>query len=174
MKPEYILMIVVFVVLFIVASIVETIKKKKGSTGEDQKKIMEVAQNVLPDCSAYTVAYAKYFTSKSCGNHKTSYYYNYIVAFRSSEMVVIPIKFAGKEIVAQKHFVMNHENVGNIKTKKDWTTFFDKNGGEICTFGVSGSNTADGKYLPLNIQQPDEAEKFQKFLETFAAGQSAR
>lgn len=174
MKPEYILMIVVFVALFIGVSIMENIKKKKGSTGEDQKKIMEVAQKVLPDCSAYTVAYAKYFTRESCGNHTTSYYYNYIVAFRAGEMVVIPIKFAGKEIVAQKHFVMNRENVGNVKTKKDWTTFFDKNGAEICTFGVSGSNTADGKYFPLNIQQPDEAEKFQSFLETFIAGQFAQ
>ena len=174
MKPEYILMIVVFVALFIGVSISDAIKKKKGKTGEDQKKIMEVAQKALPDCSSYTVAYAKYFTSKSVGNHTTSYYYNYVVAFRPGEMIVIPFKFAGKEIVAQEHFLLNHENVGNIKTKKDWTTFFDKNGGEICTFGVSGSNTADGKYFPLNIQQSDEAEKFKNFLETFTAGQPVK
>lgn len=172
MKLEYILMIVVFAALFIGVSIADAIKKKKGSTGEDQKKIMEAAQKVLPDCSAYTVAYAKHFTSESCGNHKTSYYYNYIAAFRPGEMVVIPIQFAGKEIVVKKQFLLNCETVGSVQTKKERTTFFDKNGAEICTFSVSASNTADGKYFPLNIQQPDEAEKFQKFLETFPAGQS--
>ena len=171
MKPEYILAIVAFVAIWIGVSIADSIKKKKGRTGEDQKRILDAARKELPDCAAYTVAYAQYFTSKSRGNHTTSYYYNYIVAFRPGEMVVIPIKFAGKEIVAQEHFLLNRENVSNIKTKNHWTTFLDTNGEEICSLGVSSSNTADGKYFPLNIQQPEEAEKFQTFLDTFIVTQ---
>ncbi len=167
MKTEYILMIVVFVLIIIGVTVSESIKKKKGSSGEDQKKILDAARKVLPDCAAYTVAYAQYFTSQSRGNNTTSYYYNYIVAFRPGEMAVIPIKFSGKEIVTQEHFVLNRENVGLVKTKKNWNTFYDKNGVELCTFGVSASNTSEGKYFPLNIQQPDEAEKFQEFLQSF-------
>lgn len=169
MKIEYILMIVVFAALFIGVSISESIKKKKGSTGVDQKRIMDTAHKVLPDCDAYTVAYAQYFTRESRGNQTTSYYYNYIVAFRPVQMVVIPFQFAGKEIVTQEPFMLSRENVGKIKTKNRWTTFYDKNGAEICTFSVSASNTADGKYFPLNIQQPEETEKFQDFMDAFTS-----
>ena len=167
MKPEYILMIVVFAAILIGVTVSESIKKKKGSSGEDKKKIMDAAQKVLPDCAAYTIAYAQYSFRKSCGNNTTSYYYNYIAAFRPNEMVVIPIKFAGKEIVTQDHFVLDRTNVSSIKTKKGWSTFFDKNGKEICTLGVNASNILEGKYFPLNIQQPEEAEKFRNFLDEF-------
>ena len=34
---------------------------------------------------------------------------------------------------------------------------------------VSASNTADGPFQPLNIQQADEAEQFQSFLRQFTA-----
>ncbi len=169
MKPEYILTIVVIIVLWIAVTISESIKKKKGSTGEDLGRIKEAACKILPDSSAYTIAYAKYYERESCGNHSTSYYYNYIVAIRASEMVVIPIQFAGKQIVAKEHFVIRRENVSSIRAEKEWVTFFDKTGAQICTLGVNASNTADGKYFPLNIQQPKEAQAFQNFLEQFPA-----
>lgn len=166
MKLEYILMIVTFAVIIIVVLISEHFKEKKGRTGEDKKRLDEIAENLIPDSSSYTTAYAKYTKSHSVGGNTTTYYYHYIVAFKTDSLFIIPIKFGGKEIIPSDGFLLTPENVSKVK-KKNWFTFYGMDGKEICSLDVWASNTSNGKYEPLNIQQKEEAEKFKTFIEHF-------
>lgn len=165
MKPEYLLMGAVLVVLFIVVEINYCINKKKGLSGEDQRRIQKIAATMLDNAPFYTVVYANY----QMGGSVVTRYASYIVAFRPMEMFVIPIQFSEKEIIPGKGFFLNQENVGSVDlSTKPWITFWGKGGERLCTFGVFANNTSFSQFEPLNIQQKEEAERFQPFVRKFA------
>ncbi|WP_297719674.1 hypothetical protein [Intestinimonas sp.] len=169
---EITLIIAFFAVLFLAAWVVETVKERKGRDGEDKARIRRAAAARLENSALYTIAYAHYMDVKLGYRSSTSSYYNYIVAFRPGELYVIPIQFSGKEIVSQPAVLLTPEHVGEIRfqdKKRTWITFCGRDGAELCTFGVVASNTSDGPFQPLNIQQKEEAEKFKAFLREFAA-----
>lgn len=164
MKPEYILMGAVLVVLFIVVEITYYINKKKGLNGEDQRRIRKIAATMLDNAPFYTVVYANY----QMGGPVITRYASYIVAFRPMEMFVIPIQFSEKEIIPGKGFFLDQKNVGSVDfSTKPWITFLGKNGERLCTFGVFANNTSFSQFEPLNIQQKEEVEQFQVFLQQF-------
>lgn len=170
MKPEYILMAVTIVVLFAAAVIVESIHRKKGRDGKDQRRIRDLAARMMGGAPFYTVVYANYRT----GSLAVTHYASYIVAFRPMELFVIPIQFSGKEIIPQKGFFLNRENVGRVDfSEKPWVTFYGKDRSRLCAFGVFADNTAMNQFEPLDIQQQKETEQFQTFIHQFADSLSA-
>ena len=171
MKPEYILMAVTFAGLFLAAVISQQVKRRKGRGGGDLARLRDIAAKQLDDSGRYTIAYACCSQVKlSVGRPVTTTYFSYIVAFRPKTLFVIPLQFSGREIVSHPGFRLDRENVGAVWTDKAGrVTFCATDGTELCTLSVSASNTADGPFQPLNIQQADEAERFQSFLRQFTA-----
>lgn len=170
MKLEYILMAVTFAVLFLAALVSQHIKEKKGATGADQARLRRVAARQLDSSAFYTMVYA-YDSQVTLGVARSSTTYSsYIVAFRPGELFVIPLQFSGPEIISHPGFRLDRENVGAVRSDKaSRTTFFGTDGAELCTVRVLASNTAEGPFQPLNIQQKAETERFYAFLRQFSA-----
>lgn len=156
----------VLVILYIVVEINYRINKKKGQSGEDKGRIQKIAAAMLDNAPFYTVVYASY----QVGSPMVTRYASYIVAFRPMELFVIPIQFSEKEIIPGKGMILDRGTVGKVDfSMKPWITFLGKDGEPLCTFGVFADNTSFSQFEPLNIQQKEEAEQFQVFLQQFAA-----
>lgn len=157
-----------FAVVAIFVLIKDAINKKKGESGEDLAKVRRVVEKLLPGSGSYTIAYAHYMRDQSVGNRITKYYYHYAIAFKPGALFVAPIKYSGGEISYQgSGTLLTRENLGRIQLKHGFCTFFDKQGKEFCTFGVSASNTRQDKYQPFNIQQKEQTEAYDAFLKEF-------
>lgn len=160
--------VVLIAAIAIFVCIKESISKKKGMSGEDLAKVRQVVEKLLPNAGSYTIAYAVHMTSDAIGNRITKYYYHYAVAFKPGELFVAPIKYAGGEISCPSSGgILTRDTLGQIKKKGSVYTFFDRDGKELCTFGVRESNTRQDKYEPFNIQQKAEADGFQAFMTDF-------
>ncbi len=157
--------VVLFAAVIVFVFIKDAIGKKKGESGEELEKLRQIIEKLLPGSGSYTTAYATYTDDKSIGNRITKYYYHYAIAFKPGALFVVPIKYNGGEISYQNNGVLlTKENLGRVKSKWGYATFFDKEGKELCTFCVQASNTRVDKYRPFNIQQKEQAEAYEEFL----------
>lgn len=166
MEPKQVILVVAFIAVAVVVFLVkEAINKKKGESGEDLAKVRQVVEKLLPGSGSYTIAYATYMDDRSIGNRITKYYYHYAIAFKPGALFVVPIKYSGGEISYQNNgILLTKENLGHVKSKWGYATFFDKEGKELCTFCVQADNTKQDKYRPFNIQQKEQAAAYEEFL----------
>ena len=167
-KEQIILLLILIVGIAIFVFVKEHINEKKAKTGEDLAKVRAVLSRLLPDSTSYTTAYAFYKWSKYQGRSKKTWYCHYAIAFRSGELFVVPIQYAGGEVSAQSRGVLlTPENVGRVESDGAGPVIFGKDGQEICHFRVLAGYTRQDRYEPFNISQLEESRAFDAFIKDF-------
>lgn len=170
-KTTIIALVVVVVAVYIFVCIKDAIGKKKGVDSEEKNRVLEIARRLIPDCASYTVGYATNHEVKTAIGKTTTYYYYYAVAFKPGVLHVIPLSMNGGDISAKESFCLLPEMLGRVKLSNKGATMemFDKEKKQVLAFTLGPSYTKFGKFDPVNIQQPEEAEKFKAFSSDFAA-----
>ncbi len=170
-KTTVIGMVVLVVAVYIFICIKDAIGKKKGVDSEEKHRIQDIARRLIPDCAAYTVAYATNHEVKTAIGKTTTYYYYYAVAFKPGVLQLIPLSLNGGEFSAKESVCILPEHLGRVKLSNKGSTvaLFDGEDKKVVEFTLGPSYTKFGKFDPVNIQQSEEAEKFREFSNDFAA-----
>lgn len=162
--------VIAVVVLFIIVYIKMTIDEKKGANSQEKQKIQEIVNKVVPGGATYTAAYGTREELTLGGGGRTvtttTKYWYYAVAFKTGDLYLVPLSFAGGDISYSEPIHLAKEDLGMVEAKKGFTVFYDKDRKEIMTLYVVESNTKDDQYHPVNIQQKEEAEAFEHFSQT--------
>lgn len=176
METKYIIIgVVVIVILFVVFYIRECINEKKGVDSEEKQEIWDIVARLVPNINEYTTAYAVWEEIQFGGGGRrvttTTRYWYYAIAFKAGTIYVIPLSFDGGDVSYGEPMCLTKENLGmvNAKAGDSWATFYDTEQKEIATIMVGPSNTKDGKYHPVNIQQKEEYAAFVEFVKEFMA-----
>ena len=168
-NPKEIALVAGFwIIAFLIFMLKEHINTKKGAKGEDLAKVREVLKRLLPDCSAYTTAYADYKIKHYQGRRVSTTYYHYAIAFKPGALFIVPIKYSGGEISWQgSGALLTRDNLSRVECDSTETALFGLDGKELCRFHVYSGYTRQDKYEPFNIQQKAESEAFKTFIDGF-------
>ena len=141
---------------------------KKAATGEDQKKIVNIFKQLLPDTwGNYHLAYATWSKNEYEFRKTITYYWYYAVAFDWDGMYVVPLRFEGGELLYKDSWYIAKDSLGMVNGAKggDWMTLYDQERKEIVTLQVLAENTKCGKDCRVNILQKEEAEAFSRLVD---------
>lgn len=177
-NPYAVLLVVAFVVIFAIYSFVKRQKNMAAlQTGEDMEKLKEAIRKVLPGESGYKVVYAHYERSETYGRRTTTYYYSYGIAFDSTRMFIIPLKFDKDQILPQSPALLTSENIGVAEVKEVkkqdqlkevYMTIRNKDGQNPVEFYVTTQNLKSDRFHHFNILQQEECEAFARFAGTLS------
>lgn len=171
---KYLICVAVIAVLAIGYTVItEKRSSKQADSGVDKKKLLDLVQKTIQDADFYTTVFATFYRWEKKGRYTTTYYYYYAVCFRENELIVIPVHPSGEGLRADDPMWVTSEQVKKIDvTKAGKTTsveFFDAEKDRILALIVEHkTSNADKNECPLAINQQEEADKFNEFIEQFA------
>ncbi|MDE6902926.1 MAG: hypothetical protein K2P22_09310 [Lachnospiraceae bacterium] len=167
----FLITIGLFVAAFIVLYIKMTMDEKKGVNSQEKADIKKIVGNLIPDGGQYTAAYAHSKEVYGSARMRREVYHYYAVGFRPDQpdhLWVIPIGVEGDKIVYTEPVKASAETVEYIGgNKRELQLHFPGGRKNLWLITVDASNTKLGKECRVNIQQPEEAEAFEKFAEVF-------
>lgn len=164
--------IYVAVVLIVIVGIIIYAQMKKSKhmkeqkeTGTDKKKVMDAMQKLMGDrFSDYTYVVG-YYTKTEQGSRKvTYYYYPYILAFTSTELIIFPFLVKEGELIVRNRLDVDwKETELNSTENSKGTKLHIYLGGEMMIVNVDKvikSNGAEKSDRPLAVYQEQEVERF--------------
>lgn len=183
MDKNTILGIAVLVVIGVVIFIYEQVKEKKNKalteTGEDMARLRDAVAKVLPGQTGYEVAYGHWEKVEYYGRSRRTTYYTYALAFTSEQMWMIPLGYEKNVILPGKPILITKESLGmaTVTPRENKKTgelqgvslvLRDKDGKSPVNLDVDVLNLRSDAYHHVNISQPEECEKFRRFISGLA------
>ncbi len=134
----------------------------------------------LPGETGLRVAYGHWEDVQYRGRTRRTTYYCYGLAFDSSRLFVMPLRYEKDLIVPlQQPILLTAETLGIAKcsivkdkignARRVRTTLHDKNGEKFLDLDVDVENTRDDRYHPVNIVQPEECQQFCDLMESLCS-----
>lgn len=143
--------------------------KKQKNEGTDKKKMMDAMAKVMQEkVGEYTYAVGNYTRTEQHGRTTTYYYYSYILAFNSSELVIFPFVVKDKELLLRNCLSINWNEVKfSYKIGKKGLDMTINMAGEkliINVHKVRKSTGVENSAEPLGIYQEAEVERLITYL----------
>lgn len=162
--------IVCFIIAFIVIYIKISMDEKKGVNSQEKADIRKIIDNLVPNGTQYTAAYA--YSKEVYGTHRMrrEVYHYYAIGFRPDQtdhLWVVPIGVESGKIVYTNPTCMSAENLSFVGGNASRLELHFPDTKDTCIISVIESNTKIGKECQVNIQQPEEAKAFQPFAQKF-------
>lgn len=162
--------IVCFIIAFIVIYIKISMDEKKGVNSQEKADIRKIIDNLVPNGTQYTAAYA--YSKEVYGTHRMrrEVYHYYAVGFRPDQtdhLWVVPIGVESGKIVYTNPICMSAENLSFVGGNSSRLELHFPDTKDTCIISVIESNIKIGKECQVNIQQPEEAKAFQPFAQKF-------
>lgn len=162
--------IVFVVVVFIIAKNKKSsYMKKQKETGTDKKKVMDAMEKAMGNrFHDYTYAVGYYTKQESKPGKVIYYYYPYILAFSTSELVIFPFLMRDGELLLR-----NCMNIDWKETKLDYSIYKKGTKLHICVAGewmpiyvhkVIDSDGTEKSDRPLGIYQEQEVDRLISLL----------
>ena len=176
----YIAFALLVVGVFIYVIVREKINLKKAENGEDKERLRQAMLKSLPGETGLRVAYGHWEDVQYRGRTRRTTYYCYGLAFDSSRLFVMPLRYEKDLIVPlQQPILLTAETLGIAKcsivkdkignARRVRTTLHDKNGEKFLDLEVDVVNTRDDRYHPVNIVQPEECQQFCDLMESLCS-----
>ncbi|MCI8945463.1 MAG: hypothetical protein HFI91_00175 [Lachnospiraceae bacterium] len=158
-----------FVIIFIYVIIKDKINRKKAQGGGDRDTVWNILQNSIPEIGQYTRAYGCWEWSTYQGKKTTTTYWYYGVAFNNDRLFVVPLSCEGGDISYSDAYCIEKKDVAIVNSKKgaQWVELYDMHQKELLSISVFPENLNDDKYHPVNIIQPEEAQAFIRWKDTW-------
>lgn len=162
-----------FVVIFIVAKMKQAgYMKQQKESGTDKKKVTEAMQNLMGDrFTDYTYAVGYYTKEERQTRKIIYYYYPYILAFSSNELIIFPFIVKDGELILR-----NRLDIDWKETRLDYSVYKKGTKLHICLAGewmpifvhkVIESNGVEKSDRPLAVYQEQEVERLISLLPQF-------
>ncbi len=183
MDKNTILGIAILVAIGVVIFIYEQVKEKKNKAltenGEDMARLRDAVAKVLPDQTGYEVAYGHWEKVEYYGRSRRTTYYTYALAFLTDRMWMIPLGYEKNMVLPGKPILITKESLGmaTVTPREDKKTgelrgvslvLRDKDGKSPVNLDVDVLNLRSDSYHHFNIAQPEECEKFRRFISGLA------
>lgn len=169
----------VVVALVVIIGIVVIVMKKKAAymkqqkeTGADRKKVMDAMQKLMGDrFPDYTYVVGFYTKTENYGRGYKYYYYPYILAFSSTELIIFPFLMRDGELIVRNRLDIDwNETELNSTENSNGTKMHLYLSGEMMIINVNKvieSNGLEKSDRPLGIYQEQEVERFISLLPQF-------
>lgn len=176
----YVVFALLVVGIFIYVTIREKINLKQAENGEDKERLRQAMLKALPGETGLRVAYGHWGDVQYRGRTRRTTYYCYGLAFDSSRLFLMPLRYEKDLIVPlQRPVLLAAESLGiakcsilkdkNGNARRVRTTLHDKNGEKFLDLDVDVENTRDDRYHPVNIVQPEECQQFCDLMESMCS-----
>lgn len=176
----YVCFALLVVAIFIYVTLREKINLNKAASGEDKERIRQAMLKALPNEPGLRTAYGHWEEVEYRGRTRRTTYYCYGLAFDSSRLFLMPLRFEKDLIVPLQHpILLTAEDLGIakcdiLKTKNGdvrrvRVALHDKEGKKFLDLDVSAENTRDDRYHPVNIVQPEECQQFGQLMESLCS-----
>lgn len=163
-----------FIVVVVVMAMVKksSYMKQQKETGADKKKVMDAMQKLMGDrFPDYTYVVGFYTKTESYGRGYKYYYYPYILAFSSTELIIFPFLMRDGELIVRSRLDINwNETELNSVENSKGTKMHIYPSGELMIINVQKvieSNGIEKSDRPLGIYQEQEVERFISLLPQF-------
>lgn len=164
-------LVLAFIVAIFIYAKMQTAKymKQQKETGADKKKVMDAMQKLMGDrFSDYTYVVGYYTKQEQRGRTITYYYYPYILAFTSAELIIFPFLVRDGELIVRNRLDINwNETELNSVESGKGTKMHIYPAGELMIINVEKvikSNGVEKSDKPLGIYQEQEVERFISLL----------
>lgn len=176
----YVCFALLVVAVFIYVTVREKINLNKAASGEDQERIRQAMLKALPGESGLRTAYGHWEEVEYRGRTRRTTYYCYGLAFDSSRLWIMPLRFEKDLLVPTQHpILLMAEDLGIAKcdilkgkdgnARRVRVAFHDKEGKKFLDLDVSAENTRDDRFHPVNIVQPEECQQFSQLMESMCS-----
>ena len=158
--------LICFAIAFVIIFIKLKLDEKKGINSQEKEDIRKLVNNLVPDGSRYTAAYA-HSTESLVGKEVYHYYAVGFCPEEADHLWVIPIGVESGKIVYTESIKMSAENLAYVGGNAHRLELHFPGTRDKVILSVDESNTKMGKECQVNIQQPEEAKAFVAFGEGF-------